>query len=99
MHTINLNGHKMSVKGDGAFKPTNNMHLTVTDGTEIGQITNILLDGDQDGSFTLESGYVGNLEMTGGAVIALKGGSVDKLDVQNSSANTNFPSRAAALAN
>lgn len=90
LHTINLNGHKMSVKGDGAFKPTNNMHLTVTDGKEIGQIENILLDGNQGGSFTLESGYVGNLEMTGGAVIALKGGSVDKLDVQNSSANTNF---------
>ena len=86
-HTINLNGHRMLVKGDGAFKPTNNMHLTVTDGTEIGQITNILLEG---GSFTLESGYVGNLEMTGGAVVALKGGSVDKLDVQNCSANTNL---------
>ena len=89
-HTINLNGHKMSVQGEGTFKPTNNMHLTVTDGTEIGQITNILLDGSQDGSFTLESGYVGNLEMTGGAVVALKGGSVDKLDVQNCSANTNL---------
>ena len=88
LHTINLNGHRMSVKGDGAFKPTNNMHLTVTDGTEIGQIENILLDGNQGGSFTLESGYVCNLEMTGGAVVALKGGSVDKLDVQNSSANT-----------
>ena len=89
-HTINLNGHKMSVKGDGAFKPTNNMHLTVTDGKEIGQITNILLDGSQRGSFTLESGYVCNLEMTGGAVVALKGGSVDNLDVQNCSANTNL---------
>lgn len=87
-HTINLNGHRMSVKGDGAFfKPTNNMHLTVTDGTEVGQITNILLEG---GSFTLENGYVGNLEMTGGAVVALKGGSVDKLDVQNCIANTNL---------
>ena len=84
-HTINLNGHRMSVKGDGAFKPTNNMHLTVTDGTEIGQIENILLEG---GSFTLENGYVCNLEMTGGAVVALKGGSVDNLDVQNSSVNT-----------
>ena len=89
-HTINLNGHKMSVQGEGTFKPTNNMHLTVTDGTEIGQITNILLDGSQDGSFTLESGYVGNLEMTGGAVVTLKGGRVDKLDVQNCSANTNL---------
>ena len=89
-HTINLNGHKMSVQGDGAFKPTNNMHLTVTDGKEIGQITNILLDGSQRGSFTLESGYVCNLEMTGGAVVALKGGSVDNLDVQNCSANTNL---------
>ena len=89
-HTINLNGHKMSVQGEGTFKPTNNMHLTVTDGTEIGQITNILLDGSQDGNFTLESGYVGNLEMTGGAVVTLKGGSVDKLDVQNCSANTNL---------
>ena len=66
------------------------MHLTVTDGTERGQIENILLDGNQRGSFTLESGYVGNLEMTGGAVVALKGGSVDKLDVQNCSANTNL---------
>ena len=90
-HTINLNGHRMSVKGDGAFfKPTNNMHLTVTDGTKLGQITNILLDGDQRGSFTLENGYVGNLKMTGGAVVTLKGGSVDKLDVQNCSANTNL---------
>ena len=87
-HSIDLNGHRMSVKGDGAFfKPTNNMHLTVTDGTEVGQITNILLEG---GSFTLENGYVGNLEMTGGAVVALKGGSVDKLDVQNCIANTNL---------
>ena len=86
-HTVNLNGHRMLVKDGSAFKPTNNMHLTVTDGTEIGQITNILLEG---GSFTLESGYVGNLGMTGGAVVALKGGSVDKLDVQNSSANTNL---------
>ena len=34
-HTVNLNGHKMSVQGDGnAFKPTHNMHLTVTDGRE-----------------------------------------------------------------
>lgn len=89
-HTINLNGHRMSVRGDGAFKPTNNMHLTVTDDKEIGQIDNILLDGSQGGSFTLESGYVGNLEMTGGAVVALKGGSVDNLDVQNCSANTNL---------
>ena len=89
-HSIDLNGHRMSVQGEGTFKPTNNMHLTVTDGTEIGQITNILLDGSQDGSFTLESGYVGNLEMTGGAVVALKGGSVDELDVQNCSANTNL---------
>ena len=89
-HTVNLNGHRMSVKGDGAFKPTNNMHLTVTDDKEIGQIDNILLDGSQGGSFTLESGYVGNLEMTGGAVVALKGGSVDNLDVQNCSVNTNL---------
>lgn len=89
-HTINLNGHRMSVQGDGAFKPTNNMHLTVTDGKKIGQITNILLDGSQRGSFTLENGYVCNLEMTGGAVVALKGGSVDNLDVQNCSANTNI---------
>ena len=89
-HTINLNGHRMSVKDDSAFKPTNNMHLTVTDGTERGQITNILLDGNQGGSFTLESGYVGNLKMTGDAVVTLKGGSVDNLDVQNCSANTNL---------
>ena len=89
-HSIDLNGHRMSVKGDGAFKPTNNMHLTVTDGKEIGQIENILLDGSQRGSFTLESGYVCNLEMTDGAVVALKGGSVDNLDVQNCSANTNL---------
>ena len=89
-HSIDLNGHRMSVKGDGAFKPTNNMHLTVTDGKEIGQIENILLDGNQGGSFTLENGYVCNLEMTDGAVVALKGGSVDNLDVQNSSVNTNL---------
>ncbi len=89
-HSIDLNGHMMSVQDKGAFKPTNNMHLTVTDGKEIGQIDNILLDGSQRGSFTLESGYVGNLEMTGGAVVALKGGSIDKLDVQNCSANTNL---------
>ena len=89
-HTVNLNGHRMLVQGDGAFKPTNNMHLTVTDGTERGQIENILLDGSQHGSFTLESGYVGNLKMTGGAVVALKGGSVDNLDVQNCSASTNL---------
>ena len=89
-NTLDLNGHRMSVKGDGAFKPTNNMHLTVTDGTERGQIENILLDGSQHGSFTLESGYVCNLKMTDGAVVALKGGSVDNLDVQNSSANTNL---------
>ena len=89
-HTINLNGHRMSVKDDSAFKPTNNMHLTVTDGTERGQITNILLDGNQGGSFTLESGYVGNLKMTGDAVVTLKGGSVDNLDVQNCSASTNL---------
>ena len=87
-NTLDLNGHKMSVQNGGAFKPTNNMHLTVTDGTEIGQIENILLDGSQGGSFTLESGYVGNLKMTGDAVVALKGGSVDKLDVQNCSAST-----------
>ena len=73
----------MSVQGDGsAFKPTNNMHLTVTDSKKLGQITNILLDGSQRGSFTLKSGYVHNLEMTGGAVVTLKGGRVDKLDVQ-----------------
>ena len=89
-HTINLNGHGMFVQDKGAFKPTNNMHLTVTDGTERGQIENILLDGSQHGSFTLESGYVGNLKMTGGAVVALKGGSVDNLDVQNCSASTNL---------
>ena len=89
-HSIDLNGHRMLVQGDGAFKPTNNMHLTVTDGTERGQIENILLDGSQHGSFTLESGYVGNLEMTGGAVVTLLGGRVDNLDVQNCSANTNL---------
>ena len=89
-NTLDLNGHRMSVKNDSAFKPTNNMHLTVTDGTERGQIENILLDGSQRGSFTLESGYVCNLEMTGGAVVTLKGGSVDTLDVQNCSANTNI---------
>ena len=96
-HTVNLNGHKMSVKDDGAFKPTNNMHLTVTDGTERGQITNILLDGSQHGSFTLESGYVCNLKMTDGAVVALKGGSVDKLDVQHCSANTNLSIQGGSL--
>ena len=96
-HSIDLNGHKMSVQNGGAFKPTNNMHLTVTDGTEIGQITNILLDGSQGVSFTLESGYVGNLEMTGGAVVALKGGSVDNLDVQNCSANTNLSIQGGSL--
>ena len=92
LHTVDLNGHMMSVQGDGSafFKPTNNMHLTVTDGKEIGQITNILLDGNQNGSFTLESGYVHNLEMTGGAVVALKGGRVDTLDVQKNTAKTNL---------
>ena len=90
-HSIDLNGHRMSVEGDGAFfKPTNNMHLTVTDGTERGQIENILLDGNQNGSFTLENGFVGNLKMTGGAVVTLKGGSVDKLDVQENSVKTNL---------
>lgn len=73
------------------------MHLTVTDDKEIGQIDNILLDGSQGGSFTLESGYVGNLEMTGGAVVALKGGSVDNLDVQNSSANTKLSIQGGSL--
>ena len=89
-HTINLNGYRMSVQGDDAFKPTNNMHLTVTNSKKIGQIGNILLDGSQDGSFTLESGIVCNLVMTGGAVVTLKGGSVDTLDVQNCSASTNL---------
>ena len=89
-HSIDLNGHRMSVQGDGAFKPTNNMHLTVTDGTKIGQIENILLDGSQRGSFTLESGIVCNLEMTGGAVVTLKGGSVDTLDVQKNTVSTNL---------
>ena len=73
------------------------MHLTVTDGKEIGQITNILLDGSQRGSFTLESGYVHNLKMTDGAVVTLKGGSVDKLDVQNCSANTNLSIQGGSL--
>ena len=97
LHTINLNGHRMSVQDDSAFKPTNNMHLTVTDSKEIGQITNILLDGNQGGSFTLESGYVGEVGMTGDAVVALKGGSVDKLDVQNCSANTNLSIQGGSL--
>ena len=97
-HSIDLNGHMMSVEGDGsAFKPTHNMHLTVTDGTERGQITNILLDGSQNGSFTLENGFVGNLKMTGGAVVTLKGGRVDKLDVQNCSANTNISIQGGSL--
>ena len=96
-NTLDLNGHRMSVTDDSAFKPTNNMHLTVTDSTEIGQITNILLDGSQHGSFTLESGYVGNLEMTGGAVVTLKGGRVDTLDVQNCSANTNISIQGSSL--
>ena len=99
-HSIDLNGHMMSVQGDGnAFKPTNNMHLTVTDSKEVGQITNILLDGSQHGSFTLESGYVGNLEMTGGAVVTLKGGRVDNLDVQNCSANTNLSIQGGGIGN
>ena len=96
-NTLDLNGHRMSVKGDGAFKPTNNMHLTVTDGTERGQITNILLDGSQRGSFTLENGFVGNLKMTGGAVVTLKGGSVDNLDVQDCSTNTNLSIQGGSL--
>ena len=89
-NTLDLNGHRMSVQGDGAFKPTNNMHLTVTDGTERGQIENILLDGSQNGSFTLENGFVGNLKMTGGAVVTLKDGRVDNLDVQKNTASTNL---------
>ena len=97
LHTVDLNGHRMSVQGGGAFKPTNNMHLTVTDGTEIGQIENILLDGNQRGSFTLESGYVGEVRMIGGAVAALKGGSVDELEVQNCSANTNLSIQGGSL--
>ena len=98
LHTVDLNGHKMSVQGDGnAFKPTNNMHLTVTDGTKLGQITNILLDGSQRGSFTLESGIVCNLKMTGGAVVTLKGGSVDNLDVKNCSARTNLSIQGGSL--
>ena len=97
-HSIDLNGHRMSVQGDGnAFKPANNMHLTVTDGTERGQIDNILLDGSQDGSFTLESGYVGNLKMTDGAVVALKGGSVDNLDVQKNTVSTNLSIQGGSL--
>lgn len=96
-NTLDLNGHKMSVQNGGAFKPTNNMHLTVTDSMEIGHIENILLDGSQGGSFTLESGYVGNLKMTGGAVVALKGGSVDELDVRDSSANTNLSIQGGSL--
>ena len=98
-HTINLNGHMMSVQGDGSafFKPTNNMHLTVTDSKEIGQITNILLDGSQNGSFTLESGYVHNLKMTDGAVVTLKGGRVDKLDVQKNTAKTNLSIQGGSL--
>lgn len=96
-HTVNLNSYRMSVQGDSAFKPANNMHLTVTDGTERGQITNILLDGSQGGSFTLENGYVGNLVMTGGAVVALKGGSVDELDVKNCSVNTNLSIQGGSL--
>ena len=98
-HTINLNGHRMSVQGDGSafFKPTNNMHLTVTDGTKLGQITNILLDGSQNGSFTLESGYVHNLKMTDGAVVTLKGGRVDKLDVQKNTAKTNLSIQGGSL--
>ncbi|MEQ2847935.1 S-layer homology domain-containing protein, partial [Agathobaculum butyriciproducens] len=96
-NTLDLNGHRMSVQGDGAFKPTNNMHLTVTDGTKLGQITNILLDGSQRGSFTLESGIVCNLKMTGGAVVTLKGGSVDNLDVKNCSENTNLSIQGGSL--
>ena len=73
------------------------MHLTVTDSKGLGQITNILLDGNQNGSFTLESGYVHNLEMTGGAVVTLKGGRVDNLDVKNCSENTNLSIQGGSL--
>ena len=55
-HSIDLNGHRMAVQDDSAFKPTNNMHLTVTDGTEIGQIENILLDGSQGVRLCRQSG-------------------------------------------
>ena len=98
-NTLDLNGHRMSVQGDGSafFKPTNNMHLTVTDSKKLGQITNILLDGSQNGSFTLESGYVHNLKMTGGAVVALKGGRVDKLDVQENTEKTNLSIQGGSL--
>ena len=85
-NTLDLNGHMMSVKDDGAFKPTNNMHLTVTDGTEIGQITNILLDGSQGGSFTLESGYVGNLDVqncSANTNLSIQGGSIDELNIKD----------------
>ena len=96
-NTLDLNGHRMSVQNDGAFKPTRNMRLTVTDGTERGQITNILLDGSQRGRFTLKSGYVGNLKMTGDAVVTLEGGSVDNLDVQDCSTNTNLSIQGGSL--
>ena len=98
-HTVDLNGHRMSVQGDGSafFKPANNMNLTVTDSTKLGQITNILLDGSQNGSFTLESGIVCNLEMTGGAVVTLKGGRVDNLDVQENTVSTNLSIQGGSL--
>ena len=83
-HKIDLNGHKLSVSNDGAFKPSNNMGLIIQDTSEDqdGEISHILLsEKNPYWSLTLNSGNIGNLEVGGHISVGIHGGNVDNLKV------------------
>ncbi len=90
-NTLDLNGHKMSVSGGGAFVPANNMSLTIKDTSEkkTGKITSIFVDRTDSQCLTLESGRIDSLTVQNCNPVSfvLKGGSVGSLEVKDYKTN------------
>ena len=94
-HSIDLNGHTMSVENGGAFVPDYGMNLTIRDGSteKKGKISSIIDNGDfwKCRSLALESGRIDSLTINGCAPssgsFSMQGGSVGSLDVKDYKTN------------